>query len=87
MTAERRSIYRDIDAINQALWLLERLHEGENATIQDAADAIAEDEDDAEKVIVYENRGKEKGFYVKQRRYESDEIKLAVEAIYATARR
>lgn len=82
VTAERRSIYRDIDAINQALWLLERMHEGENATIQDAADAIADDEDDEEKVIVYENRGKEKGFYVRQRRYSFEEIRLLAESVY-----
>jgi len=82
VTAERRSIYRDIDAINQALWLLERLHEGESVTIQDAADAIADDEDDEEKVILYANRGKEKGFYVRQRRYSFEEIRLLAESVY-----
>ena len=82
VTAERRSIYRDIEAINQACWLLERLHEGENTTIQKAADAIADDEDNEEKIIVYANRGKEKGYYVKQRRYSFEEIRLLAESVY-----
>ena len=82
VTAERRSIYRDIEAINQACWLLERLHEGESIKIQDAADAIADDEDNEEKIIVYANRGKEKGYYVKQRRYSFEEIRLLAESVY-----
>lgn len=48
--AERRSIYRDIEEINKALWLLEN---EDDADIFAAEEAIEMDENDSEKFIVY----------------------------------
>lgn len=50
--AERRSIYRDIEEINKALWLLE--NEDDDADIFAAEEAIETDENDSEKFIVYD---------------------------------
>lgn len=75
--AERRSIYRDIDEINKALWMLDN-----ETDIQEAAKVIDADEDNLEKFIVYDK--KQKGFYVRQRKYEVDDIRLLAESIYAS---
>ena len=83
IAAERRSIYRDIQAINEACWLLERLHDGEEVDIYDAHEAIENDQDDEEKIICYKKLTKEnKGYYVKQRRYEPEQIRLLAESVY-----
>lgn len=65
--AERRSIYRDIDEINRVLWMLEN-----EATMEEAEAAIAADECDNEKTVVYDKS--RKGFYVRQRHYDVNEI-------------
>ena len=81
--AERRSIYRDIQAINEACWLLERLHEGDKVDIYKAHEAIENDADDEEKIICYKKLTKDnKGYYVKQRRYSPEEIRLLAESVY-----
>ena len=77
--AERRSIYRDIDEINKALWLLE--NEDDGADIFSAEEAI-EDDSDAEKFIVYDRHLK--GFRVVRRKYELSDIRLMAECIYAS---
>lgn len=77
ISADRRSIYRDIDEINLIYWMADN-----DSDLDEAEDVISENEDDCEKLIVYDN--KRKGFYVKQRRYEFDEIRLAAETIYAS---
>lgn len=83
IVAERRSIYRDIQAINEACWLLERLHDGEEVDIYDAHEAIENDADDEEKIICYKKLTKDnKGYYVKQRRYSPEEIRLLAESVY-----
>ena len=83
IVAERRSIYRDIQAINEACWLLERLHDGEEVDIYDAHEAIENDADDEEKIICYKKLSKKnKGYYVKQRRYDPQQIRLLAESVY-----
>ena len=77
--AERRSIYRDIEEINKALWLLEN---EDDADIFAAEEAIAAGENDSEKLIVYDKHMK--GFRVVRRKYELSDIRLMAECIYAS---
>ncbi len=73
---ERRSIYRDIDEINLVVYALEN-----DCNIQYAAEVLAVDDGDEEKLIVYDpNR---KGFYAQRRRYEAIDIRLLAECVYA----
>ena len=78
--AERRSIYRDIEEINKALWLLE--NEDDDADIFTAEEAIETDKNDSEKFIVYDRHLK--GFRVVRRKYELSDIRLMAECIYAS---
>lgn len=78
--AERRSIYRDIEEINKALWLLE--NEDDDADIFAAEKAIETDENDSEKFIVYDRHLKD--FRVVRRKYELSDIRLMAECIYAS---
>ena len=77
--AERRSIYRDIEEINKALWLLEN---EDDADIFAVEEAIETDENDSEKFIVYDRHLK--GFRVVRRKYELSDIRLMAECIYAS---
>ena len=77
--AERRSIYRDIEEINKALWLLEN---EDDADIFAAEEAIETDENDSEKFIVYDRHLK--GFRVVRRKYELSDIRIMAERIYAS---
>ena len=79
--AERRSIYRDIEEINKAMLIAENTKDGDEYTLEEAEAELEEYGDEARYVIY--NPAK-KGFYVQQRRYELDEIRLAVESIYAS---
>lgn len=78
--AERRSIYRDIEEINKALWFLE--NEDDDADIFAAEEAIETDKNDSEKFIVYDRHLK--GFRVVRRKYELSDIRLMAECIYAS---
>lgn len=71
--AERRSVYKDIDAINKALYILEN---DENINY------IDEEYFEDEKAIVYDPH--EKGFYVRQRHFEPTDIRLISECIYSS---
>lgn len=71
--AERRSIYKDIDAINRALFILE-----EDITM----DEIDEEYFDEDKAIVYDEHSK--GFYVRKRHNEAADIRLISECIYSS---
>ena len=73
--SERRSIYRDIDEINKVLYMLDN-----KCTIEEATEAIDDDEYDEEKVIVYKPN---KGFYVRQRQYDENDIRLLAECVYS----
>lgn len=72
--AERRSIYRDIEEINKAMLIVE-----EGIDVQEAEERIAEDEE--EKLVVYDKH--KKGFYVRQRHYDFNDIRLLAECIYS----
>ncbi len=74
ISAERCSIYRDIADINKIMWMMEN-----DSTIQEAEEAIAESEE--EKLIVYDKS--KKGFYVRQRHYDLNDIRLLAECVYA----
>ena len=75
ISADRRSIYRDIAEINKAMYMIEQ-----GVDIETAADDLEEYED--EKLIVYDpNR---KGFYFRRREYEPNDVRLLVESVYAS---
>lgn len=74
--AERRSIYRDIDEINRVLWMIEN-----GATMEEAEAALADDENNNEKTVVYDKS--RKGFYVQQRHYDVNDIRLLAECVYS----
>lgn len=73
--SERRSIYKDIEEINKILWM-----EYYGGTFAEAEVALCEDDTDEEKAIVYDKS--RKGFYVKQRKLELDDIRLLAECVY-----
>ena len=66
ISAERRSIYRDIQEINKAVLALQ-----EGVTLEEAEELLYEDEE--YKTIRHIKR---KGFYVSQRNYEEEDIRL-----------
>lgn len=77
ISAERRSIYRDIEEINKVSLMLE-----DNCTIFEAEEMLLDDEDDELKLVVY-NKTK-KGFYVRQRHFDLNDIRLLAESIYSS---
>ena len=72
--AERRSIYRDIEEINKAMLVVE-----EEIKVYEAEERIAEDE--SEKLVVYDKSKKD--FYVRQRHYQPQDIRLLAECVYS----
>ena len=72
--AERRSIYADIEEINKALLIVEQ-----GMTAKEAEETLAEYED--EKLVVYDRS--RKGFYVRERRYDANDIRLLAECVYS----
>lgn len=75
VVAERRSVYRDIEDINKAALAFQ-----EDCTIEEATKMLADDEYDELKIVIYDKHSK--GFYVKQRKFELDDIRLLVECVY-----
>ena len=73
ISAERRAIYSDIQEINKAVLAFQ-----EEITLEEAEDRIFEDEE--EKTIRYKPK---KGFYVSQRQYNEEDIRLIAECIHA----
>ena len=69
IVAERRSVYRDIEEINRANLIIQ-----EDYAVDEAEEILAEDEYDEEKLIVYDKS--KKGFYVKQRHFDLNDIRL-----------
>ena len=67
MSSDRRSIYQDIKEINSVYWMLEN-----DVEITEAIEAMEEDTEDEEKLIVYDP--KKKGFYARQLKYELADI-------------
>lgn len=74
--AERRSIYRDIEEINLISLMLE-----EGCAVEEAAEMLADDEDDELKLVVYRRTKEKKGYYVRQRHYDLSDIRLLAECI------
>ena len=74
ISAERRSIYRDIEEINKAILISEQLAED----IDEASELI---EDDDEKAIIYDKS--KKGFYVRNRHYDLPDIRMLAECVYS----
>ena len=79
--AERRSIYTDIEEINKALYM-----QDQGCTIQEAAEALDDPEDGEEaRFIAYQELGrKEKGYYVRRRKYDLLDLRLLAECAYST---
>ena len=74
--AERRSIYRDSREINKVALMLE-----EECSIEDAGEMLDADADDELKLVVYDPH--QKGFYVRQRHFDLNDIRLLAERIYS----
>ena len=76
INAEKRSIYSDIKEIN-AVALMMR----EECTINEAAQMLEEDKSDDLRMVVYDPH--RKGFYVRERAFAPDELRLLAECVYA----
>lgn len=76
ISAERRSIYRDIEEINRVALMLE-----EEITIDEAEEMLFDDGEDALKLVVYDKS--KKGFYVRQRHFDINDIRLLAECVYS----
>ena len=76
ISAERRSIYRDIEEINRVALMLE-----EDCTIDEAAEMLEDDEDGELKLVFYDKS--RKGFYVRQRKFDLNDIRLLAECVYS----
>ena len=74
ISAERRSIYKDIDEINKAILLLD-------GAAEDVFEAEELCEDEEERTIIYDKS--RKGFYVRQRKYDASDIRFLAESVYA----
>ena len=77
ITAERRSIYKDIEEINKANLIIE-----EECTIQEAEEMLKDDAAGDLKLIVYDKS--KQGFYVRQRHFDLTDIRLLAECVYST---
>ena len=76
LSAERRSIYRDIEEINKVSLMLEN-----ECTIDEAEGMLLDDEDNELKLVVYDKN--KKGFYVRQRHFDLNDIRLLTECVYS----
>ena len=73
ISAERRSVYRDIDAINEAVLLAH----GEASDVEEAKELVA----DGQVTVVYD--AAQKGYYYDNLFCDFEDIRLAAECIYA----
>ena len=83
--ADRRSLYDDIEEINKILYMLQGISDGDCPTIDEVdkefEKAKAEDYLPELQTIIYDK--KQKGFYVKQRSYDLNDIRLLAECVYS----
>lgn len=79
--AERRSIYTDIEEINKALYM-----QDQGCTIQEAAEVLDDPEEGKEaQFVAYRELGrKEKGYYVRRRKFDLLDLRLLAECAYST---
>ena len=83
ISAERRSIYKDIEDINRIMLMLQ-----EDIDLDEVDRMIAEAEESGDeeeindlKTVLYDKN--KKGFYVRQRKFEVADIRLLAECVYA----
>ncbi len=76
ITAERRSVYRDIEEINKAMIMIEN-----ECDIFEAEEILKDDTYNEEKFIVYDKS--RKGFYASRRNYDVYDIRLLAECVYS----
>lgn len=76
ITAERRSIYRDIEEINKANLMIE-----EDYTINEATEILEKDKSDDLRLVLYDKS--KKGFYIKQRHFDLNDIRLLAQCVYS----
>jgi len=83
ISAERRSIYRDIEDINRIMLMLQEELDLEEVDmmIADAEESGDEEEINSLKTILYDKN--RKGFYVRQRKFEVADMRLLAECVYA----
>ena len=81
--SERRSIYKDIEDINRVMLMLQ-----EDVDLEEADMMIAEAEESGDpeeiaelKTILYDRS--KKGFYVRQRKFDVNDMRLLAECVYA----
>ena len=74
--AERRSIYEDIKAINRVLLMLE-----DECDIDEAIEMLEGEGGEEYKTVVYDPH--RKGFYVRQRHFDLNDIRLLAECVYS----
>jgi len=78
--AERRSVYKDIEAINEAILLTTRNSYGiPKASNIEVAKRLLND--DKNKTIIYDEH--RKGYYVRKRHYKVKDIRILAECIYS----
>ena len=79
--AERRSIYTDIEEINKALYM-----QDQGCTIQEAAEVLDDPEEGKEaRFVAYQELGrKEKGYYVRRRKFDLLDLRLLAECAYSS---
>ena len=83
ISAERRSIYKDIEDINRIMLMLQ-----EDIDLEEVDMMIAEAEESGDeeeitelKTVLYDKN--KKGFYVRQRKFEVNDMRLLAECVYA----
>lgn len=85
INADRRSIYSDIDEINRILYMLDSESDGEFPTMEEVDKEFEAAKEEGYlsdlQTIIYDK--KQKGFYVKQRRYDLNDIRLLAECVYS----
>ncbi len=83
LCAERRSIYRDIEDINRISLMLEEETDLDDVDMMfvEAEESGGEEAVNDLKLILYDKN--KKGFYVRQRKYDLNDIRLLAECVYS----
>ena len=80
INADRRSIYTDIEEINMVLWALDN-----EATMEEAEKAFEQAKEEGYlsdlQTIIYDK--KRKGFYVQNRKFDLNDIRLLAQCVYS----
>ena len=76
ISSERRSIYSDIEEINKINLMIEQ-----DYLLEEAEEVLSEGYDE-DKLILYDKS--KKGFYIRQRHFDFDDIRLLAECVYSS---